>query len=135
MRYLLLALMFVSGCATTADMPANPAAPVSTDPAPAPAPTPGIIQSDLLAAAALANSNGYPARGAVYTALAAQAAACKAAIEAAIPAAPSLPPGAGLITAAEFAAEKVATVSGIPSNVRLACSAVTLPDLMILWKP
>jgi hypothetical protein len=84
-----------------------------------------LTHGDLKTAAEYANSNGYPARAAVYTAIEAQLTACEAAIAAAGPKSP--PPGGtvGAFTLFEMGAEAVA--NGIPAAVKINCGAITLP--------
>ena len=86
-----------------------------------------FTHADLQAAAAYANANGFPARAAVYVAIEQQLTACEAAIAAAGP--KPVPTGTevGAFTVFEVAAEAAAT--GIPSAVKINCSAVTLPTL------
>jgi len=93
-----------------------------------------VTHTDLQAAAAYANGNGYPARAAVYTAIDTQLTACENAITAAEPkftAAPTVP---GAFTAFEIAAEAAGNVTGIPATVKINCAAlpiVTFPTLKL----
>lgn len=84
-----------------------------------------FTHADLTTAATYATTNGYPARAAVYTALDVQLTACETALAAAAPKAPPAGGTVGAFTAFEVAAEAVG--QGIPANVRMNCSAITLP--------
>lgn len=97
-----------------------------------------FTHADLVNAATLANTNGYPARGAVWTAydqlLTAkeqQIDACKAAILAALQQKPT--GTVGLATATELAAELAA--SGGSPAIHANCTALPLPVLPPLPKP
>lgn len=86
-----------------------------------------FAHADLQNAAAIAKANGYPARAAVWVAIDIQLSACEAAIAAA---APKLAPSGSTVGAAtllELGAEGLG--QGIPANVLLNCSAITLPRL------
>lgn len=90
-----------------------------------------FIQDDLAAAAALATANGYPARAGVYNAMAAtgaavkaQAAACKAAIDASLGNLPQTGQAVGAFTAFEMAAEAVG--AGVPAAVKINCEPIPL---------
>lgn len=86
-----------------------------------------FAHADLQNAAAIATANGYPARAAVWTAMDAQLTACEAAITAAAPKLPAAGTTTGAATLLELGAEGVG--QGIPANVVLNCSAITLPRL------
>ena len=77
--------------------------------------------NDLLAAAAYATQNGYPARAAVWNAVDTQLTACENAIQASIPTKPNLPANGGVFLATEVAAEAVGSFSGTPAAVRINC--------------
>ncbi len=118
MKILLLSMVLaVSGCAL---LPTGGFDPASL-------PLSKFTHADLQAAAAYANANGFPARAAVYTAIDIQLTACETAIASASP--KPVPTGTtvGAFTLFEVAAEQAAT--GIPSAVKINCSAVTLPTL------
>lgn len=86
-----------------------------------------FTHADLKNAASIAAANGYPARAAVWTAVEAQLTACETAIAAAAPKFPSAGSTVGAATLLELGAEGVG--QGIPANVLLNCSAITLPRL------
>ena len=97
-----------------------------------------FTHADLANAATLANTNGYPARGAVWTAydqlLTAkenQIDACKAAILSALQQKPT--GTVGLATTTELAAELAA--SGGSPAIHANCTALPLPVLPPLPKP
>lgn len=96
-------------------------------------------QSDLAAAAAYAQANGYPAVAAVYTSQAAQLTAingqiqaCLDAIAASKPKLPTANGNVGPILAFEMARETVGTFSGVPASVRLNCEPIPLIALPTL---
>lgn len=124
MRYLFVApLLFLAGCAS---LPLSQTKLAQ------------FTHADLQHAAALANANGYPARGAVWTAYdtlltakEAQVDACKQAI---LDALQQKPTGTiGLATATELAAELAA--SGGSPAIHANCTALPLPVLPPLPKP
>ncbi len=127
----LLAAMFLFGCAT-AGAQTTPDAMAGADSA---LQSQGILKftlGDLEAAAKYADTNGYPARAAVYrshaahlTAVKAQVEACKAAIKAALPKPLDTSGGAGAFLLFEMAAEKVG--QGIPAADKVNCGVITLP--------
>jgi len=83
-----------------------------------------FAHADLQTAAAYATANGYPDRGAVYTAIDTQLTACENAISAVVPPAP--PSGTvGVFTAYEVAAEAIG--QGLPAAVRIHCGVIVLP--------
>lgn len=86
-----------------------------------------FAHADLQNAAAIAAANGFPARAAVWTAMDSQLKACEAAISAAVPKLPPAGSTTGAATLLELGAEGVG--QGIPANVMLNCSAITLPRL------
>ena len=97
-----------------------------------------FTHADLQNAAKIATTNGYPARAAVWnaddqllTAAESQVTACKNAIAAAKPTAPS--GTVGLATLTELGAETAA--KGIPANVAANCAPLPLPLLPIIPKP
>jgi hypothetical protein len=93
-----------------------------------------VTHNDLVAAAAYATANKYPARAAVYQAIDAQLLACENAITAAEVAAPAVPANAGAFTAFEMAAEAAGNVSGIPASVKINCAPlplITFPTLKL----
>lgn len=80
------------------------------------------LHSDIEAAAAYADANGYPERAQVRRAIAAQLKACELAIDAAKP---KLPDGkVGPILLAEIAEE--AAAQGVPARVRALCAPLPL---------
>ena len=124
----ILFCLFLAACASTpAQTPATPTA----APAP-PAPTlKTITHADLQAAAAYATAHGFPARAAMWQAIEAQltaaenqVAACKAAIEAALPAPTGIAP-AGVFTLVEMGAETVG--QGFPASVTINCAPIPIP--------
>lgn len=126
---ILLAGIFLAGCAST------PPAATSNTAAPAPAPTTSLktlTHADLQAASKYAIDHGFPARAAMWQAIEAQLtaaenqiAACKAAIEAALPK-PSASGGpVGVFTLVEIGAEAVG--QGVPANVRINCEPIVIP--------
>ncbi len=115
---LVLSLLPLAGCAGTAAS--------------------NFTHADLQNAARIATENGYPARAAVWTAddqlLTAaekQVQACKDAIAAAKPIAPTGTVGVATLT--ELGAETAA--KGIPAQVAANCAPLPLPILPILPKP
>ena len=115
---LLLSLLPLAGCAGTAAS--------------------NFTHADLQNAAAIATRNGYPARAAVWraddqvlSAAEAQVTACRNALLAAKPSAPS--GTVGLATITELGAE--AAAQGIPAAVAANCAPLPLPLLPILPKP
>jgi len=130
MKTLLAVLViFLAGCATQ---------PAATAPV-APGAKPDLAQvthADLLAAAARATKNGYPARASMWTAIdtlltaqEGQAVACLAAIKAALPQPGSAPQVAGAFDGIEAAAEAVGSFSGIPASVKIVCEPLPIPSL------
>lgn len=101
------AAFFISGCASFGTGPLATA-----------------THNDLVAAAALATANGYPARAAVRLAIDAQLTACEQAIAAAAPKAPAITGAVGPITAAEMLEEAVGSFTGIPATVKINCSPI-----------
>lgn len=129
---LLLSSLALTACAT-AQTPGSPSLPAAAPPS-----IKQVTHTDLLAAAARATKNGYPARAQVWTAIdtlltaqEAQIKACAAAIKAALPT-PSAPQVAGAFDALEAAAEAVGNFSGIPAAVKLNCLALPLPPMPVL---
>jgi hypothetical protein len=132
---LLFIAAILTGCAS-AQPNATPATAATAQPAAAAAPAKpatlkALTHADLQAAAAYATAHGYPARAAMWTAIEAQltaaenqVAACKAAIDAALPKAPA---GdiVGLATLTEVGAEAVA--QGIPAAVKANCEPIVIP--------
>ena len=121
----LLCLTLLSACATTVDLTQTKLA-VAT-------------HADLLAAAARATKNGYPARAQMWTAIdtlltaqESQAQACLAAIKAALPTPGSLPAVAGAFDGIEAAAEAVGNFQGFPAVVNLNCEPLPIPPLPAL---
>ena len=110
MRYSILFVSLLTGCAFNV---AN-------------TPLAKFTHNDLQAAAFYANSNGYPARAAVYMAIDQQLTACENALTASAPKA--LPTNGGAFLAFEVAAEAVG--SGIPAAVKINCEVVTIPSLL-----
>lgn len=115
---LVLSLLPLAGCAGTAAS--------------------NFTHADLQNAAKIATANGYPARAAVWTAddqlLTAaekQVQACRDAISASKPTAPS--GTVGIATLTELSAE--AAARGIPAAVAANCAPLPLPVLPILPKP
>ena len=129
---LLLLSSLLTACAT-AQAPVTGAAPAST-------PTlQQVTHTDLLAAAARATKANYPARAQMWmaidtllTAQETQAAACLAAIKAALPTPGSLPQVAGAFDGIEAAAEAVGNFQGIPAVVKLNCEPLPIPTLPAL---
>jgi len=129
---LAILVIFLAGCATE---------PAATAPV-APGAKPDLAQvthADLLAAAARATKNGYPARAQMWTAIdtlltaqESQAQACLAAIKAALPTPGSLPAVAGAFDGIEAAAEAVGNFQGIPAVVKLNCEPLPIPPLPAL---
>lgn len=124
-RLAIAAFIALTGCAT-----AQTAAPVM------PAPSfKDVTHADLIAAAARATKNGYPARAQMWTAIDAllsaqegQIKACADAIKAALPV-PSAPQVAGVFDGIEAAAEAVGNFSGVPAAVKLNCAPLPIPSL------
>jgi hypothetical protein len=131
----LLALLCLTLLAACATQPAA-TAPVS------PGAKPDLAQvthADLLAAAARATKNGYPARAQMWSAIDTlltaqenQAQACLAAIKAALPAPGTSPQFAGAFDAIEAGAEFVGTSQGVPAVVKLNCLPLPIPTLPAL---
>lgn len=97
-----------------------------------------FTHADLQNAAKIAETNGYPARAAVWkandqflAAAEAQVKACKDALAAAKPSGSS--GTMGLATATELAAEAVA--AGIPAAVKANCAPLPLAALPLFPKP
>lgn len=86
-----------------------------------------IAHTDMLAAAAYAEGNGYSGRGAVWRAIDAQVSACESAVAAAVPKLPAAGSVPGLATLYEVGAEAIG--AGIPAAVRINCAAIVLPKL------
>lgn len=124
MKYTLLALILLTGCAAQADdlKPLDLSS----------LPLSKFTHADIKNAADYATSNGYPARAAVWNAIDAQLTACEGAINTLMPKLPSSGSTVGLATGFEIAAEGVGT--GIPTAVKLNCSAVQLPGGLGLLK-
>lgn len=124
----LFACLAFSGCATTPkplDFTATKLAVAS--------------HADLTAAAQRATANGYPSRAAFWTAVdglltaqEAQANACEAAINAALPKTTGTIAFAGPADALEGAAEAVGSFSGIPASVKITCEPLPIPSLPLL---
>jgi len=112
--FVILSMLILAGCATPVNVAQTPLA--------------TFTHADLTGAAAYATANGYPARAAVYTAIDTQLTACENALTAAAPKAP-VAGSVGVFTAFEVAAENVGT--GVPVNVKLNCSAIQLPALLM----
>lgn len=88
-----------------------------------------FTHADIKNAADYATTHGYPARAAVWLAIDTQLSACEQAIDKLMPQSPTAGTTIGLAMGFEIAAEGVG--NGIPSAVKLNCSAVQLPGGLI----
>lgn len=132
--------LLLSACASAPPASAPPAPGATVVGVSAPAATPlaklkQLTHDDLKAAAAYATAHGYPARAAMWTAIETQltaaegqVAACKAAIEAALPK-PSADGVVGLATLTEIGAEAVA--QGVSAAVKANCEPIVVPSGLI----
>lgn len=134
----IVALCFISllaGCASTPQSSSTAPAQSATAPAVGAVGTTSLktlTHADLQAAAKYATDHAYPARAAMWQALEAQltaaenqVAACRAAIDAAMPKPSKSGEVVGMFTLVEIAAEAVG--QGVPASVKINCEPIVIP--------